>query len=116
MDAEGIYTVIFLLLHVVLVLFSLGWICVLSYYYELCERSFSQQRMNRRNGRSNNQSTTSIATLEDYRTPPPPYSMVYKNPVFEEDKPPSYEEIRETTNPALESASSQTAEESRERY
>lgn len=40
-------------------------------------------------------SVTSVSTviIDDYRTPPPAYNMVFKNPVFEgDDKLPSYEE------------------------
>lgn len=40
-------------------------------------------------------SVTSVSTviIDDYRTPPPAYSVVFKNPVFEgDDKLPSYEE------------------------
>lgn len=41
-------------------------------------------------------SATSVSSIiiDDYRTPPPPYNVVFKNPVFEgDDKLPSYDEI-----------------------
>lgn len=56
------------------------------------------QRQNaRRNFRNRNISVTSISSIiiDDYRTPPPAYNMVFKNPVFagdDDDKLPSYEE------------------------
>lgn len=40
-------------------------------------------------------SVTSVSTaiMDDFRTPPPAYNVIFKNPVFEgDDKLPSYEE------------------------
>lgn len=84
------------------VLFAIGWVCVLSYYYQLCDKKTErmaqrlQRRVARRYGINEEFSVSSVSTviIDDYRTPPPAYNAVFKNPVFEgdDDKLPSYEE------------------------
>lgn len=77
----------------------------MTHYYELCEQSFSRERQTRnRNNPSRSRArslptVSSRAGVEETRIPPPPYSVVYNNPAFEEDKPPSYEDIGITVEP-----------------
>lgn len=79
-------------------LFSAAWICVLSYYYQLYDK---KQRRTQRAARINANteiSATSVSSvaLDDYRAPPPPYNIIFKDsdPAFScnDDKLPSYEE------------------------
>lgn len=71
----------------------------MTHYYELCEQSFSRERQAHNNpsgsrlGAGSLPTISSVAGVEETRIPPPPYSVVYYNPAFEEDKPPSYEDI-----------------------
>lgn len=71
----------------------------MTHYYELCEQSFARERQARnypnrsRLGAGSLPTVSSVTGVEETRMPPPPYSVVYNNPAFEEDKPPSYEDI-----------------------
>lgn len=92
-------------------LFSVCWICVLSYYYKLYDKNNRRTARNRpRQTRGNAArinrgssviggeiSATSFSVVSDeYVTPPPAYNVVFKNAAFqlndENDKLPSYEE------------------------
>lgn len=61
-------------------LFSTGWVCVLSYYYRLCDQK-AERDARRALGRQRSREAVAEAL-------PPPYSAVFKN-----DAPPPYEDV-----------------------
>lgn len=91
------------------VLFSLSWICVLSYYYKLYDKNNQRTvrnrprlarddaaRTNRGSLRGEISATSFSIVSDEYGIPPPAYNVVFKNVGFqlndEDDKLPSYEE------------------------